>query len=199
MKHGLKVGKSSREASLEVLYIAVCLYRFYNIFDLNGRIRAILHRCKDLLLKRRECLPILMKVGNLAVRNTTEHGRVNIVFHRCFLHWCFAGIDIAWDIEVVFVTTNLIPAYLSRISLYRLSLTISIGNLLHVTCTEFVLFAILHETFAGIDDEHTFAATVLLQNHDECRNAGTKEDVGRKTDDGIDIVLLNEVGTNLTL
>ena len=40
---------------------------------------------------------------------------------------------------------------------------------------------------------------MLLQHHDERRNACAEEDVGWQTDDGIDIVFLYEVGADLLL
>ena len=40
---------------------------------------------------------------------------------------------------------------------------------------------------------------MLLQHHNECRNTSAKEDIGRQTNDSVDVVLLYEVLTNLPL
>ena len=78
-----------------------------------------------------------------------------------------------------------------------LSLTVCVGNLLDVACTQFVLLPILDETFAGINYKHTFILAVFLEYHDKGRDTCTEEDVGREADDCIDVVFLDEVCTNL--
>ena len=84
VKHTLKVFKSSYETSLEVLYGTVLMNCFHDVGHLDCRVRPILLWSEQLLLKCRECTPILTEVSNLTIRYATKHCGINIVLHRCF-------------------------------------------------------------------------------------------------------------------
>ena len=62
-----------------------------------------------------------------------------------------------------------------------------IGGAKHVVLANFA------EPLGGVDDQHVGVRPPFLQDHDDGRDAGSEEDVGGKPDDGVDVVLLDEV------
>ena len=85
--------------------------------------------------------------------------------------------------------------------LYLLALTIGIYNLLDVLRTEFVLRLHLFKLLAGINEQDVIVFLAAFLHHkDAGRDACAIEDVGWKSDDGINIVLfLNKEATDDTL
>ena len=92
--------------------------------------------------------------------------------------------------------TDFITGNCTRVSGNRLSLAYRIGNTFDVTFAQLVVFSFLDKTLRGIDNQHVVIVAMLFEHHDEGRNTCAKEDIGRQSDNGIDVILLNEVTTD---
>ena len=178
----------------EPLHIRILLNGRLHILHLQVGIRLVGMRLEEIAAERRKSVPILLQGVNFCVGNASKHGGVDVVMF-CRL----AGIDIAGDVEVVAIAAYFLTAHLFGEARDVLAVAHGVGSLLDVAGTKTVLLAVFHESLAGIDDEHIVLLTMLLQHHNERRNACAEEDVGWKTDDGIDIVFLYEVGADLLL
>ena len=178
----------------EPLHIRILLNSRLHILHFQVGIRLVGMRLEEVAAERRKSVPILLQGVNFCVGNASKHGGVDVVMF-CRL----AGIDIAGDVEVVAIAAYFLTAHLFGEARDVLAVAHGVGNLLDVAGTKTVLLAVFHESLVGIDDEHIVLLTMLLQHHDERRNACAEEDVGWKTDDGIDIVFLYEVGADLLL
>ena len=51
----------------------------------------------------------------------------------------------------------------------------------------------------GVDDQYIGIGPLLAQHHNDGGNASAEEDIGRETNDRINIVFLNQVAADLTL
>ena len=71
------------------------------------------------------------------------------------------------------------------------AIAISLNNLLDMLRTEFVLSLYFLVFLAGVNEEDVIVRlTAFLHYEDTCRNACTVEDICRKTDDCVNVVLL---------
>ena len=74
-----------------------------------------------------------------------------------------------------------------------LTLYKGIGNALDVGGAELVVFALLGVPLGGVNDKYILALALLAQHHNDGGNARAKENVGGQTDDGVNVVVLNQI------
>ena len=185
-----KTFKSLCKPLLESSYVCILFYNRLSIFGLQLRIRFVCICYKQLLAQRRKCVPIFLKFVNLTVRNASEYGGIDVeLLNRV------AGIYITRYIQIVTVLTDFITRHCTGISGNRFAVAYRIGNTFDVTFAQLVVFPFLYKTLRGINNQHIVIATMLFEHHDEGRDTCTKEDIGRQSDNGIDVVLLNQVTT----
>ena len=91
--------------------------------------------------------------------------------------------------------TDFITGHCTGISGNRFAVAYCIGNTFDITFAQLVVFPFLYKTLRGIDNQHVVIVTMLFEHHDESRNTCAEEDIGRQSDNGIDVVLLNQVAT----
>ena len=125
------------------------------------------------------------------MRDASEHGGIDVeLLNR------ITGIYITRDIQIVTVLTDFITGHCTGVSGNRLSLAYRIGNTFDITFAQLVIFSFLNKTLRGIDNQHVVIVTMLFEHHNEGRNTCAEENIGRQSDNGIDVVLLNEVATD---
>ena len=186
-----KTFKSLCKPLLESSYVCILFYNRLSIFGLQLRIRFVCICYKQLLAQRRKCVPIFLKFVNLTVRNASEYGGIDVeLLNRV------AGIYITRYIQIVTVLTDFITGHYTGISGNRFAVAYRIGNTFNITFAQLVVFSFLDKTFRGIDNQHVVIVTMLFEHHNEGRNTCTKENIGRQSDNGIDVVLLNKVTTD---
>ena len=100
--------------------------------------------------------------------------------------------------KVVAIVTDFVTAHHTSVAWDGFAVANAVGNATHIAGTKFIALAILHKALAGIDDQHIVVVTMLLEHHDKGWNTRAEEDVGRQTDNDINIITLNQVATNLT-
>ena len=189
------VGESAEcldKLRLEVSYILILLNGSLHVLHLQGRVRLVSFGLEQSAAQRRQRVPILLHRIDFGIRNTAKHGGVDV--ERL---GCLARIHVAWNVEVVAVLSYLLTAHLAGEARNILAVAHGVGYLLDVAGTELVLLAFLDKSLACVDDEHVVIITMLLEHHHEGRNACAEEDVGWQTDDGVDVVLLDETGADL--
>src|SRR5205823_5915488 len=76
-----------------------------------------------------------------------------------------------------------------------------IDNLVDVLVAQAVLVAIFNKALAGVDHEDTAAAgsVFLIDDNNAGRDAGTVEQVGRQSNDALDVPFADDVPSNITL
>ena len=96
------------------------------------------------------------------------------------IDWClFLGkADIACDIQVVVVFDYLPEAYTSAKTVFFLSETISLYNLVDVLRQKGVLFLVFGVVLRSVDKEHVIALATFLQHDDAGGDTYAKEEVG---------------------
>src|SRR5690554_6756923 len=67
-----------------------------------------------------------------------------------------------------------------------------IGNSFDIGGSELVVLPDFHKAFGGIDDQDIGVVALLFQNQNDGRNARAEEDISRQSDDGVDVVALDE-------
>ena len=103
-----------------------------------------------------------------------------------WLHFFFLkGIHIAWDIEVVVILDDLLKASQMGKLIHVLSALIGLEDLLDMSIRHDVLVLALVKFLGSIDKVNVPIGAVLLENDDRRWDAGIEEDIGRKTDHGI--------------
>ena len=109
------------------------------------------------------------------------------------------GRDVAWDVQVVVVGANLVAGHYPSEVRHVHAVVNGIDDALDVTGAQVVVLALLDEALGGIDEQHVIAVTFLLEHHDDGRDTGAVEDVGRQADNGIDVVGFDEIATDVGL
>ena len=136
------------------------------------------------------CAQYFLKFINLAVRDASKHSGINIKFF-----YRLAGIYITRNIQIVTVSTDFITRHCTEYpGIVLRSRTVSAIRLM--SHSRSLLFPFLYKTLRGIDNQHIVIVTMLLEHHDEGRDTCAKEDIGRQSDNGIDVVLFNQVTTD---
>ena len=186
-----KTFESPCKSLLEGFYVCILLYNRLSIFCLQLKIRFVGIRYKQFFAQRRECVPIFLKFINLAVRDASKHGSINIKFF-----YRLAGIYITRNIQIITVSTDFITGHCTGISGNRFAVAYRIGNTFDVTFAQLVVFPFFDKTLRSIDNQHIVIVTMLFEHHDESRNTCAKENIGRQSDNGIDVILLNKVATD---
>ena len=159
---------------------------------LTRRTMRVADRLEERLTKRRQERPIGQRVY-LTIRDCAVHGGIEVP------SLCGIGrIDITRDIEIIAVRTYLFAADAACVLVGVLTRLVGIDNTANIGGTQFVLLARLDEAFAGIDKEDIVAVTFLAEHHNDCGDTCAEEDVCGQTDDGVDMVVLNEVLTDHT-
>ena len=77
----------------------------------------------------------------------------------------------------------------------------SSNDFIDIPLTQAVLIAILHEVMAGIDhkDTSTLIRIFLVNDNDASRDTGAIEQIGRQTNDALDIACFDQILTNSSL
>ena len=111
----------------------------------------------------------------------------------------FECIDVARDIEVVIVVLDFLERGAVAVFLNLGAVAVCVDYLLNMLRTQFVLGLDLLELLAGIYEEDVVAFLAAFLHHEDAgRDAGAVEDVGRKSDYRVNVVLLlNEELTDL--
>src|SRR5574344_1622219 len=132
-------------------------------------------------------LNLLVKVSTFGLQLLDFlHDSVNV--DRFFF---LERIYITRNVEIVVVLSHFLKCGKMTVLFYLLALTISVNNLLDMLRTELVLGLDLFKLLAGINEENVvILLTAFLEHQDTGRDACAIEDIGRKSDDGIHIVLL---------
>ena len=117
-----KTFESPCKPLLEGFYISILLYNRLSIFGLQLRIGLVCICYKQLLVQRRECVPVFLKFVNLIVGDASEYGGIDVeLLNRV------AGIYITRYVQVVTVLTDFITGNCTGVSGNRLSLAYRIG------------------------------------------------------------------------
>ena len=72
----------------------------------------------------------------------------------------------------------------------------AIDNALDVACLQMVFFAYLDEILGSVNHQHVVTFALLAQNHDDGGNAGAEKDIGRQPDNGINMIVFNQIFTD---
>ena len=139
-------------------------------------------------LQCRESVPVFLEGVQFICRNAAEHRGVDIPVLRFF-----GGIDVTRNVEVVVVIADFLTGYHLREVFNRLTGRYRIHNLLDIAGPKLIALPFFLKSLRGINDQHVVISPILSQNHDDCRNAGAKENIGRKPNDRIDVVLVDQI------
>ncbi|CAB0686084.1 hypothetical protein FRC0061_00747 [Corynebacterium diphtheriae] len=97
------------------------------------------------------------------------------------------------------VGANLVAGHdLSEVR-YVNAVTHGIDDALDVAGTQVVVLTLLNKALRGVDEQHVIVVALLLEHHDDCRDTGAVEDVGRQANDGVDVVGLDEIAADVGL
>ena len=132
--------------------------------------------CEEFGFQGREDLPVVVECLDIAIGDTTQQMRSDIV--QIFR---LGTVDIARNIQIVRILLNLGHTDHTRI-LRQIELAIEhIHNLMYILVAQTILVAILHIAFTGIDHKDTRASRsiLLVQDDNAGRDTGAVEEVGR--------------------
>ena len=101
------------------------------------------------------------------------------------------GIDVARYVEVVAVGLDFAFGHDAREFWDFAALGYAIDNALDVARLHMVVFALFDEVFGGVDHQNVVALALLAQDDDDGGNACAEKDVGRQSDDGVDMVVFD--------
>jgi hypothetical protein len=133
---------------------------------------------------------------DITLGNTTKQVRPNILYIFCFLR-----INIAWEVQIVVIfMLDLIKRDHTTIALYLKTAIEDIYNFTNILCPESIFIAIFDKVLTGIYHKDTLATGGMLfvYDNDTRRNPCAVKEVGRQSDDPLDIAMLNEVTTDLS-
>ena len=97
--------------------------------------------------------------------------------------------DVAGDIEVVVVLYDFPDVDAAAVSVFLIAGTVGIYYFAYMLLRQGVLLLILVVVFCGIDKEHVVSLAAFLEHDDADGNAGGVEEVARKADDAVDIII----------
>ena len=138
--------------------------------------------------KMREGAPIFLKGIQFFFRNSAEHGRINIP------GFClFRGIHIPWNIQIIVIPADFFPADFFCEFRNIPAVGHRIYDSLDVAGTQPIVFTLLDEALGCVDNENIIVLALLLQHHDDGRNAGPVENIRRQPDNCIDMILFNQI------
>ena len=109
------------------------------------------------------------------------------------------AVDVARQVQVVFVALDLLEGHHARVFLDFRALVEDVHDLVDVLGAQAVLGAVLHKSAAGVDHEDAFPRLgMLLVDHDDAgRDARAVEQVGRQADDALDVALAHQGATDV--
>ena len=114
----------------------------------------------------------------------------------------FAAVDVAREVEVVFVLFDFGEA--DHACVFRVAVVVTvehIHDLVDVAIAQAVFWAVLEIAFAGIEHEDAFAGVgvFLVDDDDAGGDAGAVKQVGGQADDAFDVALAQEVAADVGL
>ena len=129
-----------------------------------------------------------MQLLKLPLRNAAEHGGEDIPALRLL-----RGIHIAGDIQVVVVAADGVPLHPLREPGDAFPGHDGVHDSFDVAGPQGVVLAGLGKPPGGVHDQDIRVAALLPQHHNHGGDAGSVEDVGGEADDGVDVVLFNQI------
>ena len=111
------------------------------------------------------------------------------------------AVDVARQVEIELVLLNLLERNHTRVFRNIETLGEGIDDPVDVLLAQAVLGAVFHEAAAGVDHEDALASVgiLLVDHHDAGRNAGAVKQVGRQTNDALDVSLADQVAPDVGL
>ena len=127
------------------------------------------------------------------VRDTPKHGSVDI---PCFRG--FRGINVAGNIQVIAIA----PDFLFGNQSGELFNTLGTGsnrihNSLDVGRHQLIGLANLGKSLGSVNKQNIGFLALLAQHHNDSGNACAKENVSGQTNNRLNVVVLNQISTNL--
>ena len=73
---------------------------------------------------------------------------------------------------------------------------VGLNNFIDIILPQTVLAFAFFEVFAGVDKEDVIGLFAFFEHQNADRNTGREKEVGRQTDDGVDVAVLEQFGTD---
>ena len=145
----------------------------------------------ELPFEARPYLPVAFERVDLGLRHAAEHGGVHVP--------AFGGrarVHIARDVEVIVVGTDLVDGNQAAELVDGRVRCHGVNDTLDVTCPQLVVLALFHEVLGGVHHQDVARLALLAEHHDNGRDTGAEEDIGRKSNDCLNMAVLHQVLAN---
>jgi len=106
------------------------------------------------------------------------------------------GADVAGDVEVEVIFSNLHHLDAARVAWLFLSIAVGVDDLGNVLAAELVLALSFLKVLCGVDEQHVIGFFALLEHQDAHRDARGVEEICGQADHGVDVTVVEQLSAD---